>query len=224
MIRETGNNRLMVGFNRRFSPLLQGMHAAFAPAGPQTLQYRVIAGPLEKSSWYLQAESEGSRFVGEGGHFIDVLSWWLGAEPVRVSANTAGKDVDNLVATFDFADGSVASLSYLTGGDPRVPKEALEISASTGFAAFDNFAGFEVWHAGQRTAKKARLDKGQRPMLDAFIAAVASGTAMPIGLESLLATTRATLAVQQSAAAGMPVDLTIGAAEQGVARAATGLR
>ena len=165
-----------------------------------------------------------ARFVGEGGHFIDVLSWWLGAEPVRVSANTAGKDVDNLVATFDFADGSVASLSYLTGGDPRVPKEALEISASTGFAAFDNFAGFEVWHAGQRTAKKARLDKGQRPMLDAFIAAVASGTAMPIGLESLLATTRATLAVQQSAAAGMPVDLTIGAAEQGVARAATGLR
>ncbi|HEX7924155.1 MAG TPA: bi-domain-containing oxidoreductase [Bradyrhizobium sp.] len=224
VIRETGNNRLMVGFNRRFSPLLQGMRAAFAPAGPQTLQYRVIAGALEKSSWYLQTESEGSRFVGEGGHFIDVLSWWLGAGPVRVSASIAGKDIDNLIATFDFADGSAASLSYLTGGDPRVPKEALEISASTGFAAFDNFAGFEVWHAGQRTAKKARLDKGQRPMLDAFIAAVASGSAMPIELESLLATTRATLAVQESAAAGMPVDLTIGAAEQGVARAATGAR
>ncbi|WP_298277785.1 bi-domain-containing oxidoreductase [uncultured Bradyrhizobium sp.] len=223
-IHDTGNNRLMVGFNRRFSPLLQGMRAAFAPAGPQTLQYRVIAGALEKSSWYLQAEIEGSRFVGEGGHFIDLLSWWLGAEPVRVSASAAGKDVDNLLATLDFADGSVASLSYLTGGDPKVPKEALEVSASTGFARFDNFSSFEVWQAGQRRAGKARLDKGQQPMLDAFIAAVASGGAMPIALDALLATTRATLAVQASVAAGMPVDVRPAAAEQGVARASTGAR
>lgn len=223
-IHDTGNSRLMVGFNRRFSPLLQDMRAAFAPAGPQTLQYRVIAGPLEKSSWYLQAETEGSRFVGEGGHFIDVLSWWLGAEPVRVAASAAGKDVDNLVATLDFADGSVASLSYLTGGDPRVPKEALEVSASTGFASFDNFSNFEIWQAGQRRAGKARLDKGQRPMLDAFIAAVASGSAMPIALDALLATTRATLAVQASVAAGMPVDVTPRASEPGVARASTGVR
>ena len=223
-IHDTGNNRLMVGFNRRFSPLLQDMRAAFAPAGPQTLQYRVIAGPLEKSSWYLQAEIEGSRFVGEGGHFIDLLSWWLGVEPVRVSASAAGKDVDNLLATLDFADGSVASLSYLTGGDPRVPKEALEVSASTGFARFDNFSSFEVWQAGQRRAGKARLDKGQQPMLDAFIAAVASGGAMPIALDALLATTRATLAVQASVAAGMPVDVRPAAAEQGVARASTGAR
>ncbi len=223
-IHDTGNSRLMVGFNRRFSPLLQDMRAAFAPAGPQTLQYRVIAGPLEKSSWYLQAETEGSRFVGEGGHFIDVLSWWLGAEPVRVAASAAGKDVDNLVATLEFADGSVASLSYLTGGDPRVPKEALEVSASTGFASFDNFSNFEIWQAGQRRAGKARLDKGQRPMLDAFIAAVASGSAMPIALDALLATTRATLAVQASVAAGMPVDVTPRASEPGVARASTGVR
>lgn len=223
-IHDTGNNRLMVGFNRRFSPLLQDMRAAFAPAGPQTLQYRVIAGPLEKSSWYLQAEIEGSRFVGEGGHFIDLLSWWLGVEPARVSASAAGKDVDNLLATLDFADGSVASLSYLTGGDPRVPKEALEVSASTGFARFDNFSSFEVWQAGQRRAGKARLDKGQQPMLDAFIAAVASGGAMPIALDALLATTRATLAVQASVAAGMPVDVTPRAAEPGVARTSTGVR
>jgi predicted dehydrogenase len=224
-IDQSGNNRLMVGFNRRFSPLLRDMRQAFAPAGPQILHYRVVAGPLEKTSWYLQSESEGSRFVGEGGHFIDVLSWWLGAAPVRVSASVAGKDVDNLVATFSFADGSVASLSYLTGGDPKVPKESFEASASTGFAAFDNFTGFEVWQAGQRTAKKARLDKGQRPMLDAFIDSVATGGAMPIALEALLATTRATLAVQDSAAAGVAVDLATGpSAEADGVLASTGVR
>lgn len=211
-IHETGNDRLMVGFNRRFSPLLRDMRAALTPVGPQVLQYRVIAGPLDKSSWYLQAGTEGSRFAGEGGHFIDVLSWWLDAEPLRVSATTAGADIDNLVATFNFSDGSVANLSYLTGGDPRVPKESLEVSVATGFAALDNFSGFEIWRAGRRTTEKARLDKGQRSMLAAFIEAVASGAAMPIALGSLLATTRATLAVQESAAAGRAVDLTAGAA------------
>ena len=223
-IRDTGNDRLMVGFNRRFSPLLRGMRESFASAGPQVLQYRVVAGPLEKSSWYLQSEAEGSRFAGEGGHFIDVLSWWLGAEPVRVVASATGKDADNLIATLSFTDGSLASLSYLTGGDPRVPKESLEISAGAGFAVFDNFSGYQLWQAGRSASKKARLDKGQRPMLDAFIRAVASGSAMPIALDTLIATTRATLAVQESAATGSGVDLSVVADESGALATPPGAR
>ena len=106
----------MVGFNRRFSPALTDLRTAWTATGAQVLQYRVLAGQLDKTSWYLQAETEGSRFAGEGGHFIDTLSWWLGANPVRVAATATKSDGDNLVATFAFADGSVASLSYLTGG------------------------------------------------------------------------------------------------------------
>lgn len=224
-VRDTGNDRLMIGFNRRFSPLLKNLRESFAPTGPQVLQYRVIAGPLEKSSWYLQSETEGSRFAGEGGHFIDVLSWWLGADPVRVTAVAAGADADNLAATFSFADGSIASLNYLTGGDPRVPKESIEISTTTGFAAFDNFSNFELWQAGRRTSKKGRLDKGQHPMLDAFVSAVIAGRAMPISFDSLVATTRATLAVQESTGAGTAIDLTASAVTQdGSALASSGVR
>jgi predicted dehydrogenase len=189
------------------------------------LQYRVVAGPLETSSWYLQSETEGSRFVGEGGHFIDMLSWWLDAEPVRVSAAATGADADNLVATFSFADGSLATLSYLTGGDPRVPKESIEISAAGRFAAFDNFSNYEVWKAGRRTSKKGRLDKGQRPMLEAFVSAVVDGTAMPISFDTLVATTHATLAVQESAGMGVAIDLTSSAGmDGGAALASTGVR
>jgi predicted dehydrogenase len=206
-VQESGNDRLMVGFNRRFSPLMTDLRKAFVSSGPQVLQYRVVAGPLEKSSWYLRTETEGSRFAGEGGHFIDLLSWWLGAEPVRVTATAAGMDADNLVATISFADGSVASLSYLTGGDARVPKEQLEISAAAGFASFDNFSGYEVWQGSRRRSKKGPLDKGQRSMLDAFVGAVAQGSSMPIALSSLIATTRATLAVQESSTVGSAVDL-----------------
>jgi predicted dehydrogenase/threonine dehydrogenase-like Zn-dependent dehydrogenase len=223
--RETGNNRLTVGFNRRFSAPLQALRTAFAPSGPQMLQYRVVAGPLEKSSWYLQAETEGSRFAGEGGHFIDVVSWWLGSAPSRVIAQASARDADNLIATFSFPDGSVASLSYLTGGDTRVPKEAIEISSANGFASFDNFTGFEVWQGGRKTSKKVQLDKGQRSMLDAFVHAVLKGEAMPISFESLIETTRATLAVQESAASGGAVELANAtAAHQGAALATSGMR
>lgn len=223
--RESGNNRLMVGFNRRFSASLQALREAFAPAGPQMLQYRVVAGPLEKSSWYLQAETEGSRFAGEGGHFIDVLNWWFKAAPLRVAARATAGDADNLIATFSFPDGSVASLSYLTGGDTRVPKEALEISSPTGFASFNNFTGFEVWQAGRKTSKKVPLDKGQRLMLDAFVHAVLKGEPMPISFEQLIETTRATLAVQESAASGAAVELAnAAAADEAGALATSGMR
>lgn len=203
---ETGNDRLMVGFNRRFAPLLQDMRTAWGSvAGPQLLQYRVVAGALDKTSWYRDSETEGSRFVGEGGHFIDTLSWWLGADPVRVVAAATRTDRDNLAATVSFSGGSVATLSYLTGGDPRVPKETLEVSAPSGFAAFENFTRYDLWQGTHKATRRGRLDKGQRTMLDQFIAAVADGTAMPIPFQSLVATTAATLAVQESARNGEPL-------------------
>ena len=213
-VHETGNDRLMVGFNRRFSPLLTNLRASWTATGPQVLQYRVLAGQLDKASWYLQAEKEGSRFAGEGGHFIDTISWWLQADPVLVNALCGKSDNDNLVATLSYPDGSIASLSYLTGGDPRVPKESIEISAAKGFASFDNFSSYQLWQGGRRHSKNGRLDKGQASMLDAFISAVRDGQAMPISFDSIVATTLATLAVQESARSSVAVNLKGPAADE----------
>ena len=83
-IAETGNDRLMVGFNRRFAPILAGLRAAWGGCGgPQIVNYTVNAGPLQAGSWYGQAESHGTRFAGEGGHFIDtdlLVAWRRSAE------------------------------------------------------------------------------------------------------------------------------------------------
>ena len=77
---ESGNDRLLVGFNRRYAPLLvrgpgSGSGRRMQPA---TVRYLVNAGPLEHGSWYGRTDTEGSRFVGEGGHFVDTVSWLLG--------------------------------------------------------------------------------------------------------------------------------------------------
>jgi threonine dehydrogenase-like Zn-dependent dehydrogenase len=85
-IAKTGNGRLMVGFNRRFAPLLTAMRKNYGPgAALSSTRYLINAGPLAADSWYLN-EAEGSRFAGEGGHFIDTLSWWADSQPTEVYA------------------------------------------------------------------------------------------------------------------------------------------
>jgi predicted dehydrogenase len=208
-IEETGNDRLMVGFNRRFSPLLEQMKAEWGTRlGPHSIHYRINAGPLEKGSWYLQSATEGTRFAGEGGHFIDTVSWWLEADPVQITAAATTGDKDNLSAIVNYADGSVATISYLTDGDPRVPKEHIEIFGEAKVAFFDNFSQFTLWQNGRSNTQRSRtLDKGQSAELDAFVTALKRAGRMPIGLRSLLLTTQATLGAQESMVANAPVSL-----------------
>jgi predicted dehydrogenase/threonine dehydrogenase-like Zn-dependent dehydrogenase len=205
-IQETGNDRLMVGFNRRFSPLLNEMKKLWgAKTGRHVANYRVNAGGLEKGSWYADTR-EGTRFVGEGGHFIDTLSWWLDAAPIQVSGAATADGLENLNATVTFADGSLAMIAYITNGDHRFPKERLEIFGQGRVASFDNFARFEVWSGGRQTIRRARtLDKGQRAQIKAFLASVKNGCAMPISAQALIATTCATLAVEESIRANRPL-------------------
>ena len=207
VVERTGNDRIMVGFNRRFAPLLVGMRQRFGATGsPVSARYLVNAGRMDSTSWYLDEQLEGSRFLGEGGHFVDTVSWWVGHHPVEVSA-VGTPDGSDLHATLRFADGSLATITYSTTGDPRVPKETLDVSGGGRNARLENFSRATVWTAGGRDARRSFTgqDKGQRAELDSFVEAVRLGAAMPIGLESLVATTRATIAVGESLVSGAPV-------------------
>ena len=205
VIAETGNDRLMVGFNRRFSPLLGQLKASFGPASSSSAShYLVNAGRLDAGSWYLDAELEGSRFTGEGGHFIDTLSWWTDSLPAEVYA-VRGPAADDVQATVQFEAGCTAVISYLTGGNARHSKETLDAAAGGKSARLDNFRLAAVWAGRHRHQLRSRgQDKGQAAQVARFVEACRTGTAMPISLDSLLATTRATLAVAESLASGRP--------------------
>jgi predicted dehydrogenase/threonine dehydrogenase-like Zn-dependent dehydrogenase len=199
-VEATGNDRLMVGFNRRFSPMLKEMRARFgAPAGPTVARYFVNAGSLAADSWYRNEELEGSRFVGEGGHFIDTLSWWTGSAPVEVSTLGVGGR-DDLQVSLRYADGSLSTITYFTNGNARFPKETFEAVSGGRVARLDNFKKATVWSGRQHKTSRTlgAADKGQRAQLDAFFTALRSGGPMPISLASLVATTRATLAAETS--------------------------
>ncbi|MFF6885959.1 bi-domain-containing oxidoreductase [Streptomyces sp. NPDC012421] len=208
-VEESGNDRIQVGFNRRFAPLLQEARRRFGPrTGPASLRYLVNAGRLQHGSWYLRQTTEGSRFAGEGGHFIDTASWLLGADPVSVyAAATPGHH--DLQVVLGYPDGSTATLSYVTTGASAFPKETLDLIADGKVLRLDDFVRASV-HGPERWVSsrlpKAR-DKGQNAELAAFVRAVRTGGPMPVPLESLVATTAATLAVQAGLASGAPVTL-----------------
>ncbi|MDX3567833.1 bi-domain-containing oxidoreductase [Streptomyces sp. ID05-47C] len=208
-VEESGNDRLQVGFNRRFAPLLQEAKKRFgARTGPASLRYLVNAGRLQHGSWYLRQGTEGSRFAGEGGHFIDTASWLLEADPVSVYAVAASGNED-LQVVLSYPDGSTATISYVTTGAPGFPKETLDVLADGKVLRLDDFVRASVHGPGKWVSSrlpKAR-DKGQSAQLAAFVKAVRSGGPMPVPLESLVATTAATLAVRAGLAGGAPVTL-----------------
>ena len=203
-VEKTGTDRLMVGFNRRFAPLLIVMRKDFgAVAATASTRYLVNAGPLAKDSWYLNEEAEGSRFAGEGGHFIDTLAWWADSVVEHVYA-VRGPEQGDVQATFRFAGGGSGVVAYLTGGNPRFPKETMDVTGGGRSARLDNFKAAEVWTGRGKSVAKARggQDKGQRSEMAAFVEAVRTDAPMPISLDSLLATTRATIAVGESLRSG----------------------
>lgn len=65
VVSTTGNDRLMVRLNRRFSPMLNELRRSFGLRGLPTLaSYRVNAGRLESGSWHAKNDTGGSRFEG----------------------------------------------------------------------------------------------------------------------------------------------------------------
>ncbi|MEE1786645.1 bi-domain-containing oxidoreductase [Streptomyces sp. SP17BM10] len=213
-VTESGNDRLQVGFNRRFSPLLREAKARFGTrSGPASLRYLVNAGRLQHGSWYLRQGTEGSRFTGEGGHFVDTASWLLEADPVSVYAVAAAGNED-LQVVLRYPDGSTATISYVTTGASGFPKETMDLVADGKVLKLDDFVRASVHvdgTAGRKRWVSSRLpkarDKGQSNEVAAFVRAVRTGGPMPVPLESLVATTAATLAVRTGLASGAPVTL-----------------
>lgn len=207
-VAESGNDRLQVGFNRRFAPLLvQARQRLGRRVGPATVRYLVNAGRLDGQSWYLRS-GEGTRFVGEGGHFVDTVGWLLDAAPSTVFACGSPGHTD-LQVSLGYPDGSTAVITYATTGATGFPKETLDLLADGKVLHLDDFARAAVH--GRTRWSSSRLprgrDKGQRAQLDAFRTAVRTGGPMPIALDDLVATTRATLAVAAALGTGAPVRL-----------------
>jgi predicted dehydrogenase/threonine dehydrogenase-like Zn-dependent dehydrogenase len=202
--------QLMVGFNRRFAPIIRDNAAAFARKGPLMMLYRVQAGPLPADAWQNSA-AEGGRFIGEAGHFFDVFQFLTGSRALSVSAiriapaNSAADDFDNMSAVVTYADGSVGTLIYSTQGNTRLAKEYLEVHGSGQSTVMRNFTNLEIFNLDGRNEKhKYSGEKGQKEQMRQFVDMIAAGQPAPTGYRSLVETTRLTWMAVEAARDGLP--------------------
>jgi predicted dehydrogenase len=205
---------LMVGFNRRFAPLMVPMRRMIAEAGePPVMTIRVNAGPLPREHWTQDPVQGGGRILGEACHFVDLLTFLAGAKPVRIFAGGApafGVDTeDNFAATLEFANGAVGSLVYTSVGDRAFSKERVEVFCGERVAILDDFRALEIWRGGAHKTWNSilRQDKGHRAVWQTFIRTILEGTPAPIPADELFAVTRATFALLKAVRGKTVVDL-----------------
>jgi polar amino acid transport system substrate-binding protein len=207
--------KLMVGFNRRFSPLAQRAKEFFDKRDtPLSILYRVNAGRIAKEHWTQNAEEGGGRIVGEVCHFVDLMQYLTGAPPVYLFAESISAksskivDADSVFITLRFADGSNGSVAYLAEGDKGLAKERVEIFGAGRVFVLDDFRRATLYKDGreEQVALKAQ-DKGQQEQVRAVCASVLQGGAAPISLDELAATSRATFRVLDSLREHHPFDI-----------------
>ena len=210
------SGQLMIGFNRRFSPLAQRAREFFASNdnshAPLSINYRVNAGRIPREHWIQDAEQGGGRIIGEVCHFIDLMHFLTGAITTRVyaeaieSRNHESINEDSIFITLRFSDGSNGSIAYLSEGDKALPKERIEVFGGGKVFVLDDFRHATLYHKARAENLKLRnQDKGQAYEVRAVCDMVLKKKGAPIALDDLAATTRATFRIHESLRTGQAV-------------------
>jgi predicted dehydrogenase len=193
---------LMVGFNRRFSPLTEKLKTFFGRrTEPMLVHIRCNAGFIPRSSW-VQDPENGGRIVGEVCHFVDWARAVVGC-PMQTLTAAALPDAgrynrDNVTVTIRFEDGSVANLVYVANGDRAVAKEYFEVFCGSSIARLDDFKALSLSRNGKTETLKVSRDKGHRREIELTLEAMKQGREAPIPFAELMAVTEATFAIEEA--------------------------
>lgn len=197
-----GKTVVQVGFNRRFSPMIEKMKKLVS--GQISVNYRVNAGIIPKNVWIQDRTIGGGRIVGEVCHFIDTCSYLTGSEVKSAFATTVQKsdqsipDEDNVNIVLNYANGSIATISYYAYGDNSMPKEYIEVFGRGVSMQMNDFRELVIYKGGKTTKEKnSNQDKGFVNEFKAFREAVKSGNEA-IGFESIYNTTKTTFKILES--------------------------
>jgi len=204
---------LTVGFNRRFSPLAQSLKSLTSNLQePKYIHYRVNAGAIPLNHWTQDPEIGGGRIIGEACHFVDFISFLIGAPPISVTAHALPDNgkyrEDNVSMTFTFPDGSIGVVDYLANGDKSFPKECVEVFCEGRIAVLDDFRVLQTLKDGKKKEERLSMqDKGWVDEWKAFAKAIREGGQPPIPYEQLIGVTKSTFAAIESLREAKPVHI-----------------
>lgn len=205
---EQSGRQLTVGFNRRFAPYYRELKAALdRRTAPAVVQCRINSPGISGAYW-MADPAIGGAILGEACHFIDLMYWLLGSEPVSVSAYSlpTGKadpiGENNLVAAFRFADGSIGNLTYCTVGSKTSGGERVEVYAQGVGAYTEDFKRAGVHKGIRRSSSRIWPDKGYAGQMADFVESIRKGRAPAVTVQDGARATLGCLAMMEAAKRG----------------------
>lgn len=191
--------KVMVGFNRRFSPLTQKMKSLVAKSqAPISMVYTCNAGDIPADSWVQNPELGGGRIIGEACHFIDMARFIAGSPIQNIQASAMKqpegmKDCqDTATITLTFENGSMSTIHYFANGHSSFSKERIEVFQGGQIFVLDNFRSLEGYGvAGFKKQKVRRQNKGQSECCKAYVQSIEEGTDAPVSYQELMEVSQA---------------------------------
>lgn len=187
---------LMVGFNRRFSPLIEKLKERLKPLSePMSITMTINAGHIPSNHWTQNKEIGGGRLLGEGCHFIDLARFLVGERITSYSINAIDSEAkDTFTIILKFEDSSIATINYFANGNKSVAKEFIQVFCQKHIMEIDNFKSLKI-HSP--TGKKEKIktssqDKGHNGEARAFLKALKTGIPA-IGLDEIFEVTQVTI-------------------------------
>lgn len=200
---------LMVGFNRRFAPLLDKVMQKLHKNTLKATNYRINVGKIPADHWTQDPDVGGGRIVGEVCHFVDLCMYISGSKPVLVHASamdTAQNLNDTLVVNLKFENGSVATISYFANGSKKLEKEYLEIYSNGMTAVLHDFKRLE-FYGNKKEVTKSTQDKGHAEEVKQFLKAVEKGLPTPIPFEDVYLSSLIPFKILESIRSGKAIRL-----------------
>ena len=144
---ENGKPIIMVGFNRRFSPLIKELKNNLDNLNnPKSFIYTCNAGFIDNDHWIQDPNIGGGRLLGEACHFLDLLRF-LADSPIKdmdlISSPNRTHYSDNFVLQIQFNNGSIASINYFSNGT-KLYQRRLEVFCSGTIHRIENFKTYNL--------------------------------------------------------------------------------
>jgi predicted dehydrogenase len=132
---------VLIGHELRYSPFFQRIKNLIDEGEigrPRMVWCREFRGPFQKKSrdWIQDAQQSGGTLVDKNCHHFDLMNWWVGSRPKRVSAfggkaisgvTLAGRDVlDHASVSFEYENGVRGTLQLCMFA-PGLQGEELEM-------------------------------------------------------------------------------------------------
>ena len=182
------NSILMIGFNRRFSPLVKKVKELLGDnEHPKSININVNSGFIPQDEWIQDRKIGGGRIIGEVCHFLDLISFICHSKIIDYNVlHLDSKTKDTHSINLKLKDGSIGCINYFSNGHKSFPKEKIDIYSNGKILSIDNFKTLRGYGWNNFSSKKLwSQDKGNKGCIDAFIECIKNNKPSPIPADEI---------------------------------------